>query len=76
MKKKSIKKLKLQKASISTLNMSVVKGGNDQNSVFPCLSVNFSCFSVNYCETINYTRCYGANECLFYVEGPSIYDIC
>jgi hypothetical protein len=69
MKKKSIKKLALKKAAISTLNTSVVKGGNDQNSVFPCLSVNF-------CETLDYTRCYaGQLVCAIYT-GPSEFGIC
>ncbi|MEM6719725.1 MAG: hypothetical protein AAF611_10440 [Bacteroidota bacterium] len=68
MKKRSIHKLSLKKAAISNLNMSVTKGGNDQNSVFPCVTVDFSCFSFNFCETIDYTACNGEFICQIYTE--------
>ncbi|PTX63672.1 hypothetical protein C8N46_101274 [Kordia periserrulae] len=68
MKKKSIHKLHLKKAAVSNLNMAVVKGGNDANSDFPCVSVNFSCFSFNFCETIDYTACNGEYICQIYQE--------
>ncbi|MGH1388376.1 hypothetical protein [Kordia sp.] len=55
MKKKSIKKLKLKKASISTLNANSVKGGTWQSV--------YLCESENWCQTIDYTRCYGNRNC-------------
>lgn len=58
MKKKSIQKLKLKKASVSTLNTSVLKGGTVGATLF--------CQSVNICETIHYTRCYGEFNCRLY----------
>jgi hypothetical protein len=56
MKKKSIKKLKLKKDSISDLNANSVKGGFG-DSFYICESVN------NFCQTINVTRCYGNLNC-------------
>ncbi|WP_046758092.1 hypothetical protein [Kordia jejudonensis] len=58
MKKKSIKKLKLKKASISTLNANSLTGGTIGGTVF--------CQSVNICETIDYTRCNGEFYCQLY----------
>ena len=55
MKKKSIKKLNLTKASISTLNAQSITGGFGD-------SVNF-CESVNICQTVDVTRCYGNLNC-------------
>lgn len=60
MKKKSIKKLKLLKASISTLNTSVLQGGTAQ-------SANEFCISINICETIDYTACNGEFDCQLYL---------
>ncbi len=56
MKKKSILKLKLKKASVSNLNENSVKGGFG-DSFYICESVN------NFCQTINVTRCYGNLNC-------------
>ncbi|EDP98080.1 hypothetical protein U8527_18945 [Kordia algicida OT-1] len=58
MKKKSIKKLKLQKASISILNTEVLKGGTIGGTLF--------CQSVNICETRDFTRCFGELNCQIY----------
>ena len=61
MKKKSIEKLRLKKAAISALNSNHLYGGDEnttQGTVF--------CQSVNVCETIDYTRCYGELQCQFY----------
>ncbi|MCH2192795.1 hypothetical protein [Kordia sp.] len=57
MKKRSIKKLKLKKASISTLDANALQGGND-----PWQSV-YLCESDNWCQTLDYTRCYGNWNC-------------
>ena len=61
MKKKSLKKLEINKTAISTLTASSVKGGTD--------SVNF-CNSVDACETIDYTRCRGELRCHIY-QNPT-----
>ncbi|MEM6684507.1 MAG: hypothetical protein AAF617_01830 [Bacteroidota bacterium] len=58
MKKKSIKKLKLKKASISTLNAEALTGGTFGGTLF--------CQSVNICETIDYSRCEGEIACQLY----------
>ncbi|WP_298513768.1 hypothetical protein [uncultured Kordia sp.] len=55
MKKRSIKKLKLKKASISTLNIKAAKGGFG-DSVYICESRDL-------CITIDVTRCYGNWNC-------------
>lgn len=55
MKKKSIIKLKLKKASVSALNANNVKGGFG-DSVFLCESIDL-------CETVDVTRCYGNWNC-------------
>ncbi|WP_298513774.1 class I lanthipeptide [uncultured Kordia sp.] len=60
MKKKSIKKLKLHKASISTLNANALSGGTDQSGYLFCESVNI-------CETIDYTACNGEFGCQLYL---------
>lgn len=57
MKKKSIKKLELQKASISNLQKEIMGG-----TVGPTLF----CQSVNICETRDYTRCNGELMCRIY----------
>ena len=57
MKKKTIHTLKLKKTSLSALNTQELKGGTNSDQF---------CQSVNSCETIDYTRCYGANQCGFY----------
>lgn len=57
MKKKSIKRLKLQKASISNLQKKIT-GGTVGATLF--------CQSVNICETIDYSRCNGELECRLY----------
>ncbi|MFK7747601.1 MAG: hypothetical protein AB8B65_04375 [Kordia sp.] len=59
MKKKSIHKLKLKKAAVSNLNTNAVTGGTG-NTLF--------CFSVNFCETIDYTACNGEFICQIYTE--------
>ncbi len=61
MKKKSIQKLKLKKASVSALNQSSLKGGTLPNTIV--------CESVNFCETRDYTRCYGERLCRFYDQN-------
>ncbi|WP_298418559.1 hypothetical protein [uncultured Kordia sp.] len=58
MKKKSIQKLSLNKASISTLNANAVKGGTGLSQVV--------CESRDFCETIDYTRCRGEYNCQLY----------
>ncbi len=58
MKKKSIHKLKLNKASISTLNANALTGGTIGGTLF--------CQSVNICETRDFTRCYGELNCQLY----------
>lgn len=58
MKKKSVKKLKLKKASISTLNANALTGGTIGGTLF--------CQSVNVCETIDFTRCNGELYCKLY----------
>jgi len=55
MKKKSIQKLKLKKASISKLNANAVQGGTWQSV--------YLCESENWCQTIDYSRCYGNRNC-------------
>lgn len=59
MKKKSIHKLKLNKASISTLNAAALTGGNATLSVIVCETIDF-------CETRDYTRCRGERNCQIY----------
>lgn len=58
MKKKSIQKLKLKKASVSALNIHTITGGDYDDDIF--------IQSVNICETIDYSRCYGELECQIY----------
>ncbi|WP_046743766.1 hypothetical protein [Kordia zhangzhouensis] len=55
MKKKSLKKLKINKASISALDATNVKGGFGDSV--------YICDSVQLCETIHVTRCYGNYNC-------------
>jgi hypothetical protein len=59
MKKKSIKKLKLQKASIAELHANALAGGTNQSRFEFCLSINV-------CETIHFSRCYGEADCVYY----------
>ncbi|MGH1388377.1 hypothetical protein [Kordia sp.] len=59
MKKKSIHKLSLRKASISILNVKALTGGNNTLSQIVCESRDF-------CETIDYTRCRGEYNCQIY----------
>jgi hypothetical protein len=59
MKKKSIQKLNLNKASISTLNANALKAGNNTLSQIVCESQDF-------CITIDYTRCRGEYNCQLY----------
>lgn len=61
MKKKSIQKLSLKRTAVSKLNADAVSGGNYANTTI--------CFSVNFCETINYTACVVAGGiCQIYPE--------
>ncbi|WP_046758096.1 hypothetical protein [Kordia jejudonensis] len=55
MKKKSIQKLRLKKASISTLNTKAIKGGFG-DSVYICESRDL-------CLTVDVTMCYGNYYC-------------
>ena len=55
MKKKSIKKLSLKKAPVSNLNADSVKGGTWQSV--------YLCESVNWCQTRDYSFCYGNRNC-------------
>ena len=55
MKKKSLKKLKINKASISSLVVNKVKGGAGDSE--------YICESVNWCQTIDYTACDGGYNC-------------
>lgn len=59
MKKKSIQKLNLKKASISTLNAAALVAGNGTLSQIVCQSRDF-------CETIDFTRCRGELRCQIY----------
>ncbi|KAB8156036.1 hypothetical protein EZY14_002135 [Kordia sp. TARA_039_SRF] len=58
MKKKSIKKLSLNKNSISELNTKAIKGGNGDSEFF--------CQSEDICATIDYARCRGELQCQIY----------
>lgn len=60
MKKRSIHKLKLKKAAVSNLNSGALHGGTLGNTQF--------CFSINFCETIDYTACNGEFICQIYIE--------
>jgi len=51
MKKKSIKKLTINKTSISNLKANTLKGGRETREV---------------CETIDVTRCQGEEQCHIY----------
>jgi len=62
MKKKSIVKLKLNSISFSNLNIHAAKGGYG-DSFNICQSVN------NFCETVNVTKCYGNQDCIFFPTG-------
>ena len=63
MKKKSIQKLSLKKVAVSELNANTVSGGDYGNTLI--------CFSVNFCETINFTACIVAGGvCQIYTELP------
>ncbi|MEM6684505.1 MAG: hypothetical protein AAF617_01820 [Bacteroidota bacterium] len=55
MKKRSIQKLSLNKASVSKLNAEIIKGG----TAGPWQSVYI-------CQTIDYTRCRGERDCQIY----------
>jgi hypothetical protein len=55
MKKKSIQKLKLKKASISTLNAQSITGGFGDSV--------YICESIDVCRTVDVTRCYGNLNC-------------
>ena len=57
MKKKSLKKLEINKTAISTLTANGLKGGTESN---------LFCYSVDLCETIDYTRCRGEYQCQIY----------
>ena len=59
MKKRSIQKLTFQKAAISALNTNGVVGGNGDTDF---------CQSINFCETIDYSRCNGEYYCQIYTE--------
>ena len=58
MRKRSIQKLKLNKIAVSTLTANALSGGTLANTLF--------CFSVNFCETIDYTACNGEYICQIY----------
>ena len=58
MKKKSIKKLELQKASISALTAQALNGGTNFSDII--------CQSIDICATIDYTRCRGELHCQIY----------
>lgn len=60
MKKKSIKKLTLCKASISTLQANAIAGGTGQ-------SAYQFCESINICETRDYSACNGEFGCQLYL---------
>jgi hypothetical protein len=60
MKKRSIQKLALKKAAISNLNTVAEKGGTAPETAF--------CFSINFCETIDYTACNGEFLCQIYTD--------
>jgi hypothetical protein len=60
MKKRSIHKLKLNKTAVSTLTANALSGGTQGNTQF--------CFSINFCETIDYTACNGEFICQIYFE--------
>jgi hypothetical protein len=58
MKKKSIQKLSLKKASVSKLNANTLTGGTGWSDII--------CQSVDICVTIDYTRCRGEGGCQIY----------
>ena len=58
MKKKSIQKLTLKKASISNLTADALSGGTENSNVV--------CESRDYCFTIDFTRCLGELLCQIY----------
>lgn len=58
MKKKSIQKLSLHKASISKLNAGVIKGGTGLSVIV--------CQSRDFCVTVDYTACRGERNCQIY----------
>jgi hypothetical protein len=58
MKKKSIQKLALNKASISTLNANSLTGGTGLSQVV--------CESQDFCITIDLTQCRGEYNCQLY----------
>jgi len=59
MKKKSIQKLSLNKNAVSTLTVNVLSGGTGNTQFY---------FSINFCETIDYTACNGEFICQIYTE--------
>ncbi|WP_046758091.1 hypothetical protein [Kordia jejudonensis] len=60
MKKKSMNTLKLKKSSIAMLSAKSVTGGNESSNV------DVYCVSVNFCETKDFSRCFGEAQCQIY----------
>ena len=58
MKKKSISKLQLNKASVSHLSKEAIKGGTGDSKIV--------CQSRDFCETVDFTRCFGELLCQIY----------
>ena len=58
MKKKSIQKLALNKASVSKLTTKALTGGTGQSDIV--------CESRDYCDTIDFTRCFFELNCQLY----------
>ena len=60
MKKRTFKKLKLRKSAIAGFKVNALTGGNDQSDF------DMYCVSVNFCETKDYSRCFGEAQCQIY----------
>ncbi len=52
--------LKLKKSSIAMLSAKTVTGGNEPSNV------DIYCVSVNFCETKDFSQCFGENQCQVY----------
>ncbi|WP_298418553.1 hypothetical protein [uncultured Kordia sp.] len=65
MKKKLMNTLKLKKSSIAMLRAKTVTGGNEPSNV------DIYCISVNFCETKDFTKCFGENQCQIYSPHTS-----
>ncbi|WP_046743765.1 hypothetical protein [Kordia zhangzhouensis] len=60
MKKRTLKKLRLKKSAIAKFSTKALTGGNGQSDF------DVYCISVNFCETKDFSRCFGEAECQIY----------